>query len=235
MITPDPGLDRTEAVIFDLDGTLYLQKPVRRAMLLRLLRAHLTRPLAGYRTIRFLSAYRKAQEELRIVAGTDAATRQLEIACEQARFAPGAAPAVVDRWMGREPLDLLRTHRREGLVELLEALRADGRKLALLSDYPAREKLAALEVEGLFDVVVCAQDPDVGAFKPSPRGLDVTLRRLGVQPRQALYVGDRPEVDYLAAKAAGVSCAIFSSAPRTAGFVSITSCRELKALLLGPR
>jgi len=46
-----------DAIIFDLDGTLYHQSRLRRAMLLRLLRAHVSRPLEGLRTARILSAY----------------------------------------------------------------------------------------------------------------------------------------------------------------------------------
>jgi FMN phosphatase YigB (HAD superfamily) len=232
MTAPPPFRDK-QAVIFDLDGTLYHQKPVRRAMLARLLRAHLLRPFEGYRTIRFLSAYRRAQEELRNESAADAANRQLLHACERARFDSALAPAIVGRWMEREPLDLLRIHRRAGLVEILQNLRDAGIRLALLSDYPATRKLEALGIAHLFEIVVSAQDPEVGAFKPSPLGLEVTLRRLGVQPGAALYVGDRPDVDSAAARAAGIDCAIFTSATKGAGFTPVRSCCELRKLLLG--
>lgn len=223
------------AIIFDLDGTLYLQKPVRRAMLVRLLRAHAMRPVVGYRTIRFLSAFRRAQEALRVDAGgTNPADSQIRVACEQTGFDVNRGAALVSRWMEEETLDLLLLHRREGLLELLDALLGADKKLALLSDYPAHAKLLALEADHLFEVVVSAQDPDVGVFKPSPRGIEITLARLEIEPEHAVYVGDRAEVDYAAAQAAGVDCVIFASTSSPdAGFVSIRSCRHLQDMLLG--
>ena len=69
----------------------------------------------------------------------------------------------------------------------------------MLSDYQAMPKLRALGIADLFDEVLSAQDPDIGVFKPDPRGLEVALQRLDVRPAEALYVGDRVEVDAIAA------------------------------------
>src|SRR3954468_16033386 len=75
---------RLKAIVFDVDGTLYRQGPLRRAMALRLLRTHVTRPAHGWRTLRALSAYRKAQEHLRTgAASADLAEAQLRMACER--------------------------------------------------------------------------------------------------------------------------------------------------------
>ena len=46
------------AVIFDVDGTLYDQPPLRRAMAIRLMRCVAREPFTGSRTIRVLRAYR---------------------------------------------------------------------------------------------------------------------------------------------------------------------------------
>jgi putative hydrolase of the HAD superfamily len=112
-------------------------------------------------------------------------------------------------------------------------LRASGLRLGVLSDYPPEAKLAALGVGDLFDAVLCAQAPEVGVFKPNPRGILVLLERLGVAPSEALYVGDRAEVDAAAARAAGVACAILSSKAGGAGdgFLSVTSYAELRGVL----
>ena len=47
---------RWKALLFDVDGTLYHQAPLRRAMSVRLLRHGIVRPLQGWRTLRTLSA-----------------------------------------------------------------------------------------------------------------------------------------------------------------------------------
>jgi phosphoglycolate phosphatase-like HAD superfamily hydrolase len=69
----------------------------------------------------------------------------------------------------------------------------------------------------------------VAAFKPNPRGILVALERLGVAPGEALYVGDRAEVDAAAARAAGVACAILSGlkAAPDAAYLAVASFAEL--------
>ena len=117
--------------------------------------------------------------------------------------------------MESEPLGLLARYRREGLVEFLRLARGRGLRLGVFSDYPAGPKLTALGVSALFDVAVSAQDPEVCRFKPHPRGLAVTARRLDVEPVQTVYIGDRPETDAVAARAAGMACVILAgSTPR---------------------
>jgi putative hydrolase of the HAD superfamily len=202
-----------KAIVFDVDGTLYRQSPLRRAMALRLLSAHVWQPLQGLRTFRLLSAYRKAQEHLRLGTdgpSTDLAEAQLRFACERTKTERAFAAACVERWMEREPLDLIGPCVRPGLLEFIQVCKTRGLRLGVLSDYPAEAKLEALGLGGLFDVVLCAQAPDIGAFKPHPRGLQVALERLGASAADSLYVGDRPEVDAVAAAAAGVRCAIIA-------------------------
>jgi FMN phosphatase YigB (HAD superfamily) len=106
----------------------------------------------------------------------------------------------------------------------------------VVSDYPAAAKLNALGIAHLFDVVLCAQDPAIGVFKPHPRGLENALERLGVDASEALYVGDRADVDAVAASAARIPCAILSRArgrQAGAGFVGIRGFSDLQARLVG--
>ncbi len=205
-----------QAVVFDVDGTLYNQGPVRRAMMVRLARAHVARPRTGARTVRTLAAYRRAQEALREAAFEgDVGTEQLALAAAQVGAQVADVRALVERWMETAPLDAVATHARPGLIDVLDELARRSIALGVVSDYPAERKLAALGLDGRFDVVVTAQDPRVHAFKPSPKGILVALAELGVDPRDALYVGDRPEVDAAAAAAASVRCVLVGQARRT--------------------
>jgi FMN phosphatase YigB (HAD superfamily) len=223
-------LTGVRAVVFDVDGTLYRQSSLRRAMLLRLAGAHATHPARGIRTARVISAYRRAQEELRAPADSrHVADAQLRIAADTTGLTTDEVSRCVDRWMERAPLDVLPRVARRGLHETLSALRASGRRLGVLSDYPAFPKLEALGVAHLFDAIVCAQDTDVGAFKPNPRGLLLILGRLGVEPHEALYVGDRVDVDASTATRAGVRCAIVGVRRAAAdnAYWSVRSLQEL--------
>jgi FMN phosphatase YigB (HAD superfamily) len=222
------------AVIFDLDGTLYRQAPLRRAMAWRLVRAHVMHPIRGFRTARVLTAYRRAQEELRGGADSlDLAEAQLDLTAEWTGLDRANVSRLVGRWMESAPLDLLVRVRQPGLQETLETLRAWGLRLGVLSDYRAEPKLEALGVAGMFDVVLCAQQPEIGVFKPNPRGLHVALERLGVAAGEALYVGDRADVDAATAAAARVPCLILTpdAAVHQAGYASAASLREITDLL----
>lgn len=198
------------AIIFDVDGTLYRQSPLRRAMLLRLLRHTALRPRDGVRSLRVLRAYRHAQEELRLLADPDAA-RQHEVAALRCGRSHAEVAHTVERWMEREPLALLAAYARPGLRPFLLRARDRGVRIGVFSDYPAIDKLEALGVADLTDAYACAQDPAVGRFKPDPAGLLHVAHALHVSPGACVYVGDRPEVDAVAARRAGIPCAIFTS------------------------
>jgi HAD superfamily hydrolase (TIGR01509 family) len=228
--------NQLKAVLFDVDGTLYRQGPLRRAMLLRLLRFSATRPFEGLRTFRVLQAYRHAQEHLRGADQTDLgdlATAQIKVACERTNGDAASVAASVERWMEREPLPHLAPCIHAGLVDFLEACQARGLRLAALSDYPAEAKLRALGIADRFELVLCAQAPEIGVFKPHPRGLQVALERLGAERHECLYVGDRADVDAAAADAAGIACAILTREPARASdtHTTFTSYPHLQALL----
>ncbi|MBV8980078.1 MAG: HAD family hydrolase [Acidimicrobiia bacterium] len=81
--------------------------------------------------------------------------------------------------------------------------------LALVTDGdPAiqRAKLAALGLSAVFTVVVLTDrlDGRRAARKPNPVGLLHAVSLLGVDPADAVYVGDRPDKDVAAAHAAGM-------------------------------
>ena len=63
-----------------------------------------------------------------------------------------------------------------------------------------------------FSVVLCATDPEVGAFKPHPRGFLAACERWQLDPAEVLMVGDRADVDAAGAAAAGMPCVIVGRA-----------------------
>ena len=62
--------------------------------------------------------------------------------------------------------------------------------------------LEALELRGLLDAVVLPAE--CGAAKPDPAAFHHALARLGVEPGEALHVGDDPGEDLCGARAAGI-------------------------------
>lgn len=229
---PSPSFGRPAAIVFDVDGTLYHQRPLRAAMLLRLARYAVRRPRDGARCLRVLRAYRAAQETLRL-SDDPHPGRQVEVAALTCGTHATEVRTLVERWMEQEPLALLPRVARRGLRDFLERARAAGVRLGVFSDYPAAAKLSALGVGHLFNEVWCAQDDAVARFKPDATGLLLVAQALRVAPAETVYVGDRADVDGLAARRAGMGCAIFADrAPAGADWTAVRSFRHLGDLLL---
>src|SRR6266545_5679710 len=91
-----------------------------------------------------------------------------------------------------------------GMLELLEQLDREGRRLGIVS--AKRGDIVQLAIDALgfrdvMDVVVGSDEAPRG--KPHPDQILVALERLGAAPDHTAYVGDAP-FDIAAAKAAGV-------------------------------
>ncbi len=94
-----------------------------------------------------------------------------------------------------------------GVTGLLEALRARGAKLAIVTS-KSRDTVnmafRTIPIEHYFDEVISTDDTDY--HKPNPHPILLALRRLDVAPDESIYIGDSP-FDIEAGQAAGVSTA----------------------------
>ncbi|HEU0297861.1 MAG TPA: HAD-IA family hydrolase [Longimicrobium sp.] len=125
-------------------------------------------------------------------------------------------------------LDTYRTHQNEltdalmrpfpGAVETVAELERRGYRLAIVTSRRRRATLRGMELCGLvshFDVIVTPED--VTEAKPHPEPVLFALKRLGVAPAEALFVGDSPH-DVAAGRAAGTRTAgaLWGPFPRAA-------------------
>jgi HAD superfamily hydrolase (TIGR01549 family) len=220
-------------VLFDVDGTLYRQRPLRLRMAVELGTLAFTRPLRAPSVWRALAEYRKAQETLRAQAHPADAGRQITLAAERSGMSTKDVAAIVDEWMIERPLKYLAGCRAYGLVELLDFLHAKRVRAGILSDYPAARKLDALGIGHYFSLVLCAGDPDVGTFKPHPRGFLAASARWQLDPVDILYVGDRADADGAGAAAANMPAAIVTTAPlrKSNGALAVSSLERLRHVL----
>ncbi len=87
----------------------------------------------------------------------------------------------------------------------LAALRAEGRRLAIVSNFDQRLPpiLRELGVHAHFEQIVLPVD--CGAAKPARAIFDACLARLGVVASACVYVGDHGRLDVEAAEAAGLA------------------------------
>jgi HAD superfamily hydrolase (TIGR01549 family) len=107
-------------------------------------------------------------------------------------------PAVEARYGGFTGEDLY-----PDALRTLERLRAQGRKVAILANQPARRHAQLLALGVRPDVM--AMSEEMGVAKPDPAFFARSLELLGgPDPRTVAYVGDRVDNDVVASRAAGL-------------------------------
>lgn len=203
-----------DLVVFDVDGTLYDQRRLRFKMIQQLV-AHCLRNPGDLRTLRVISAFRRCREELAEEESERIADLQFRRPAERLGVEPDAVQRTVEEWLLKRPLEHLRPCRYAKVADFMAVLRASGKQVAVFSDYPAGDKLRALELEA--SLAVSAVDPEVDRLKPHPKGLHRVVELAGVAPHRALLVGDRDDRDGECARRAGISYLIRTHAPATDG------------------
>ncbi|MGC8877445.1 HAD family hydrolase [Thermus sp.] len=121
--------------------------------------------------------------------------------------------------------------------EFLEALRAKGAALVLLSNGVPdlqREKLFGAGLGGAFALTLVSGE--VGLGKPDPRLFRMALAAFGVGPEEAVMVGDNPERDIQGALLAGVRAVWVDRGfrrpdPRYPAHLEVRDLREALVLL----
>jgi putative hydrolase of the HAD superfamily len=114
------------------------------------------------------------------------------------------AAGIVAYRRAREAALVLYPHVTVTLMGLIKT----GLRLAVISDAPQREawlRLCQLNLHHFFDVVVTYED--TGERKPSPEPFRRALQSLGVEPSEAIMVGDWPERDVVGAMEVGIRTA----------------------------
>ena len=202
---PADASTQYRAWLVDLDGTLYKSRPVQLAMALELL-------LFGWGAIKTLRTFRHAHEQLRgatpdaVALALSPFQRQLDHAAQQLARPSADVERTVREWMFRRPLKWVARSKRGELLQQLARFHDAGGKTALVSDYPATDKLRALGAAGLFDLVVSNGEPGgPSKLKPDPEGYLRAAQGLGVPPEACLVIGDRDDADGAAARAAGMA------------------------------
>jgi HAD superfamily hydrolase (TIGR01549 family) len=195
--------EEMEALIFDVDGTLYDQGKLRRRMFLDLVVGLARNPLF-IQQIKVLYAFRKNRERLS-ESGDDVRSiekRQYAEVAQALGLSSEEVRRIVNDWVFEKPLKHLARCLYPGVKDLFSLLRQKKIKVGIFSDYPCDAKLRALDLK--VDVMVCATDEHVDRFKPHPAGLLFTARELGVPVKQCFLIGDRDDKDGECARRAGM-------------------------------
>ncbi len=208
-------LDEYKAVVLDLDGTLYYQKPFRMRMV-RFLAWHLVTHPRAIKDMFIILDYRKVREDWERYENTqcfdeamDLETRQYRFVAERKKTTTEHVQEVIRFYMLEAPLKLLYEYRDSELIHMIEELRKKQIRIVIYSDYPVENKRKALQVEA--DLCFTSTDEEINCMKPDPRGLQLILQQLQMKPEEVIMVGDRYEKDGLAAIANNMDYIILDS------------------------
>ena len=183
---------RFDTVIFDLDGTLLYTLEALCQSINYALRAHGLPELSLGETRRFVgSGSRKLVE--RAVKGAAADLNALhETYCR--RYSQHAAD-------GTRPY--------EGIPEMLDALKAAGIQIGVVTNKPDRDAVPMIgRYFGERIAVTIGKKPEYDP-KPDPRAVWEAMEKLGADKGRTLYVGDS-DVDFCTAKNAGIPAVLVS-------------------------
>ena len=110
--------------------------------------------------------------------------------------------AIYDTVFTRSPVLL------PGIAELLQAIEIKGLKWGVVTNKPRRFTMPLIESMGLHKRVACVvSGDDAPQPKPSPATLLMACEKVGVLPKNCIYVGDA-ERDIQAGRAAGMKTVV---------------------------
>ena len=214
MISPNsPVPDRTQVILFDLDGTLRHNRPDANHTLFDFAVAQGVPDSAELRrkAIHWAHYYwahsPELQEDVLTYREMDAAfwqhyvVRKLQVFGCNVKQARQLAPAV-QSYMSDiyEPIDWIPP----AVPEVLQVLLTQGHTLGLLTNrsQPVNAYLEDVELARYFQLVLAAGE--INTWKPDPGIFTHALKLLGVSAQQAIYVGDNYFADVIGAQQAGV-------------------------------
>lgn len=202
MIRPAP----LRAVVLDFDGTLVNSLPLVLASI-----TYALKPFGGSPTSDIFARLGGPPE------------RFLPLLLADPRNAP-AALARMDEYH-RANNHLLEVF--GGAGQMLDQLAAAGVKVAIWTGrdrLSTEELLRALRLDSHIATTVCGDD--LPTHKPDPEGLREILRRLGIRPAEAIFVGDA-DVDIVGGHACGVDTVLIRHARDIAGDIVAKAWRTV--------
>ena len=197
--------NKYDLYVFDVDGTLYYQNKLRLIMGKRLLMYYLFHPLK-FKDLIIIKNFRSLRENAKDTNGL------FDITAKKCNVSVSRVNEVIKKWIYENPIDALIASKDDTLLAIIDKLKANGKTVAIWSDYEADDKLKALKLSR--DYVYTAEQERVGELKPSPKGLNLIMSDLNVPKDKTIMIGDRMVKDGEAAKKAGCDYLILSKSKK---------------------
>lgn len=213
------NLSEYKLIVFDMDGTLYFQRPLRLKMGLLLLRNIFSK--GGLAELNTILTFRKIRDSW--TSSGDVDEEQYKATAEKLHTDSLFVEKTIKKWIYDAPLGLLKSVRDEelfGFIMKQNELRRRTDKsdscdnqnnqprMVVYSDYPPESKLKALGIE--LKSYYSGQS-SIGIMKPDPKGLRVIMSEFEISdPSEVIMIGDRECKDGEMADRAGCDKLILS-------------------------
>lgn len=171
--------------IFDVDGTLYFDKPVIYKMLVKLFLYYLIRPWKLKEFFAIIK-FRKNEEKGKMRNPT---------------------PLIRD-WLMLKPSKLMQKHKDNVLITFLKEQKKNGKMVVTFSNFPSIEKIDALGLTEDIDYQFFPDGKKITALKPNKQGMEYILDKTKMQISETLFIGDRHETDGGVSEAIGMDYVI---------------------------
>ena len=197
--------NKYDLYVFDVDGTLYYQNKLRLIIGKRLFMYYLLHPLK-FKDLIIIKNFRSLRENAKDTNGL------FDITAKKCNVSVSRVNEVIKKWIYENPIDALIASKDDTLLAIIDKLKANGKTVAIWSDYEADDKLKSLKLSR--DYVYTAEQERVGELKPSPKGLNLIMSDLNVPKDKTIMIGDRMVKDGEAAKKAGCDYLILSKSKK---------------------
>ena len=187
--------------IFDLDGTLYDQRKLRRKMTIRLI-LKLVFFQISINDLKIISEFRKQRELHKGEQSFTLESDQYKWCAEETGLPTEKLRNVIEEYMYRFPLKYLEKFMYPGVKSVFTYLKKGNYKIAVYSDFPIEDKLTAMKLEA--DYTLYSTHPSINQFKPNKYGLLKICQDLNVAVENTVFIGDRNDTDGESARMAGI-------------------------------
>jgi FMN phosphatase YigB (HAD superfamily) len=195
-------LDKTYSLfIFDLDGTLYDQRKLRRKMTIRLI-LKLVFFQISINDLKIISEFRKLRELHKGEKSPAIESDQYKWCAEATGLDTEKIRNVIEEYMYRFPLKYLEKLMYPGVKSVFTYLKKGNYMIAVYSDFPIEDKLTAMKLEA--DYALYSTHPSINQFKPNKYGLLKICQDLNVAVEDTVFIGDRNDTDGESARMAGI-------------------------------
>ncbi|MCL2705018.1 MAG: HAD family hydrolase [Spirochaetaceae bacterium] len=190
---------KIEAVIFDVDGTLYPNyKMYLNSSLFFILHPVLS------------TAFNRMRRKIRKIDYSENFRElQINILAKEIKKTKEEAALLMEKYIYGQFFSMFKWIKPFKIIKkLVVDLKNQDIKVGIISDFPVGKKFSYLGLDNYWDIV-CSAD-EIGALKPRPESFIFAASKLGIAPEKIIYVGNHYQYDIIGANNAGMMTAHFS-------------------------